>query len=172
MVNLPDWQIVLVGHSPSRSSLPQAPLTSGASGWTLAEVTGVSLATFAFLFHCVNLFPVEPVYRSNASQRAAAATRMAATVRGRRSILLGTDVARAFRLHNPKPMVWTMTRGGLEVAYLPHPSPLSRWWRVPAHRAHASVFLRQEAIGIAWQVREGLPDGVRLPFIEELTEEV
>ncbi len=58
-----------------------------------------------------------------------------------RTVLLGRRVAGAFRRARAKPLIWA-TVGGAQIAYLPHPGRVNRWWNADKNRAAAVAFLR------------------------------
>lgn len=81
-----------------------------------------------------------------------AAWRMVPKLHKRRVVLLGKNVAKAFNCEDMPLMVWEH-RGGwkgklqyeCEVAVLPHPSGVNRWWNNPKNYARARAFLLEAA---------------------------
>lgn len=165
-----DLRTVVVGHSPSHISDPAVPLVSGQTGLTLAEIAGLSVRWWSFLFDCVNLFPEAPVTQSSRTLREGAAIRLAPRVRGRRAILLGREVADAFGVERETPLVWTVSRctwTRIECVVLPHSSPLNPWWQDPGHRAAARRILREEAARVAAEYLDGV-DARTIPELVEI----
>lgn len=68
------------------------------------------------------------------------------TLRGRRVVLLGANVSRAFGVSFRKlsevVLSWHPVGEGLAAAVVPHPSGLNRWWNDPDNRVRARLFLR------------------------------
>jgi hypothetical protein len=67
-------------------------------------------------------------------------------MRGRLTILLGRQVARAFGVGGAPFLEW-MAAEDLTVAVMPHPSGVVRWWNETDNVAQAEAFMR-EAIGV------------------------
>lgn len=70
----------------------------------------------------------------------------------RRYVLVGAEVARAFgtravphdaRSRDERPILtWFLSRGGIWMSLLPHPSGRNRWYNAPGNRMAAQAFLR------------------------------
>lgn len=142
----------LIGQAPSRTSDPSRPL-SGLSGARLAELAGVERLDDVFeVRNVLRRFPG----RSGGSdsfplaEARSAGEFIRAEIRGRRAILLGRKVALALGFPGLVPLVWfedsDFVRGedATEVAYLPHPSGLNRFWNDPTRTEAARRFLRKE----------------------------
>ena len=70
---------------------------------------------------------------------------MLSELRGRRVVLLGSGVARAFGLRCA-PLVWCVL-GPAEFAVLPHPSGVNLWWNKEENRRSARAFFSDLLIG-------------------------
>ena len=57
------------------------------------------------------------------------------------AVLLGGNVARAFRLESGW-FSWHSVRG-CQVITVPHPSGVNQWFNAPAHRAEFRIVMRQ-----------------------------
>ena len=141
-------RIILVGQAPSRNGDPKTPLIGGRSGFFLQQLCGMSLLQYVRSFETVNVVEAWPGYSSSkgdlfpADEAKVKAEAKAASWHGRRVILLGKNVARAFG-HNKTPlMTWTTDSRGFEVAVVPHPSGVSRWWNDPTNTERARAFLQ------------------------------
>jgi len=81
-----------------------------------------------------DLFPAAEGRRAAEAMREAVSDRVV--------VLLGAEVARAFRLHRLPVLAWSkFHKDSLgAVAVCPHPSGRSRWWNEPANREDAVRF--------------------------------
>ncbi len=163
----PPWRPWIIGHSPSEVSDAALPLISGQSGLNLAEVAGLPVRWFSFLFGMRNLFG-SVNYRASVAEHERAADRLRPLLEGGRAILLGVDVARAFGIENMPQFVWTMTPAPplprLEAAWIPHPSPRSAFWRSRANRDRVGAFLKEEAAQAAAQALDDLLEFEDRPY--------
>ena len=142
---MPD-KVVLVGQAPSASG---ADRFEGRSGARLATLAELSRADFLATFERVNLLPFAGKDGGkgdafDASAARLAAGRLAPSLAGRRVVLVGLAVAKAFGLDEPPLLSWTVHRG-MNVAVVPHPSGVNRWWNEPTNVAMAKAFLRELA---------------------------
>lgn len=139
---------VLVGEAPARTTVG-APPFSGASGRRLRELSG--LPKLRDGFDTFNLFDRWPGPAAKGSTFDARLAREAARdlhprLRERRVVLVGRRVAEAFRLGQMPYLRWERDVGGFaEVAVLPHPSGVVRWWNESANVEAARRFLREAA---------------------------
>lgn len=70
-----------------------------------------------------------------------AARRLWGSLRGRRVLLAGKRVGVAFGIREDY-LVWTTHEAGFDVAVIPHPSGVNRWWNEPANRRRFTKFVR------------------------------
>lgn len=141
----PAMKPAIVGEAPSmRTSRPFA----GRSGERLAELAGTSLEALRDRYRLVNLLGYWP--GPNASGKGSAfpmqeARPAAATLRlASGSLLCGRRVAAAFGLARAPYLEW-LSVDGRQVAVIPHPSGVCRWWNDPENVARARAFLREAA---------------------------
>lgn len=141
-------RVVIIGQAPSRRSDPSEPL-SGTSGRRLARLCDMTLDGFLTTFERRNLIES---YRGPAlkgdrfvglreARQAALALRPG--LAGRKTVVVGFAVAKAFRLTVP-PFAF-VAHWETEFAFIPHPSSINLWWNEPANEARARVFLRDLA---------------------------
>jgi hypothetical protein len=137
-------KVLLIAQAPSARSDPLRPL-SGSSGERLARFCDLPLPAFLDRFERVNLLPAYlgalergDVFPASLARRRADDLRHA--FEGRRVVLVGLGVARAFRFDAP-PLSWRDHGGGL-AATCPHPSGLNRWWNDPGRVEAATAFWR------------------------------
>lgn len=123
---------------------------SGASGRRLAALAEVDLVDFLVATERTNVVEL-PEHWLVPTAVAAGIQRIARQMGGRRTILLGSRVAKAFGVYDARQMEWRpikfVTKGnemadGL-VARMPHPSGRNLWWNDPANVARAAVFWRE-----------------------------
>lgn len=70
---------------------------------------------------------------------------------GRRVLLLGKRVQRAFLLYDPPPMSWRIpTEGNFVAAGLPHPSGRCRWYNSHRNTRNAAEFLRNSTAPLVY----------------------
>lgn len=137
-----------MGQAPSRNADLKRPLIGGKSGYFLQQLCGMTLLQYVRAFETVNLIDVWPGPAPKGdlfppAEAKASAERKAASWSGRRVILLGKNVARAFGHHKTPPMTWADDPRGFRVAVMPHPSGVNLFWNAPANREAARVFLTQ-----------------------------
>ena len=146
-------KIVLVGFSPSHTGDPKEPLAGVGSGHRLAKLCGLDVATYLRTFDRINLHYETPKKNDRVTRLVgeASASMFRARFAGRKIILLGKDVARAFGFNdNDKMLEWIkMTSSNIFLpltyfALLPHPSGLNRWYNEPRNVRRAERFLRRE----------------------------
>jgi hypothetical protein len=145
----PDPRPVLVGMNNPVSLAPEHalyPWPPGCAGHRLyamlleARSEGMMMSTYARAFDRRNL--VRGAWDREAAREAAAALR--AELTGRRAVLLGREVARAFGIGHPAPLgrVTDITRG-TTFYFLPHPSGRNPHYNEPANRIAAGRLLCQ-----------------------------
>lgn len=131
---------LLVGEAPARTTVGARPFT-GRTGDRLAELAGLERLRDGF--DAVNLLdrwpgpagPKGSAFPLALARPAAEALRP--RIRRRRVILVGRRVASAFRLASLPYLTWEG-----QVAVLPHPSGVCRWWNEPENVELAAEFLR------------------------------
>ncbi len=128
-----------------RASEPGLPL-SGASGRRLAALLSLSEPRLRAAFELVNLLPSWPGRAAKGdlfplAEGRAAARRLEPRLRGRVAVLLGGNVAAAFR-HRGPPLTWRWA-GGSPCLRLPHPSGVNRWWNDARNTRAARRLLRR-----------------------------
>lgn len=120
-------RVVLVGQAPSRRSDPARPL-SGRSGDFLSTAAGFKIGGAFDLRNLLSGFPGKkgkgdafPLWKAKI-----AAWALCRELKGRRVVLLGQNVARAFGFGRPELMTWVAGPWPLwETAVLPHPSGIN-----------------------------------------------
>lgn len=140
--------LLLIGQAPGKDGGNDNPLT-GRSGQRLAAMMGIKVVTFKGQVDRINVFTRYPGTsgKGDAFPLEEARSRtpaLASSMHGRRVILLGNNVARAFG-YDPRQCLlrWTIdTQIGCEVAMVPHPSGVNLWWNKPENRDSAKKFLR------------------------------
>lgn len=155
---------LLVGQAPSASA--QGVL--GASGARLAKLAGLGLEEYAARFARANLLDAWPGPAGrlgggdafDLADARAAWRDLLPHVHGRPVVLLGRHVARAAGLADAPWWEWAALswrprrRGWLraQVAVVPHPSGVSRWWNDPDGVLRAAAWWsRLAATGAAWE---------------------
>lgn len=140
---------LIIGQAPGPKTDPAEPL-SGPSGRRLAALCELSLDDFLACFQRVNLmnrFPGKAgkgdAFRIDRARRAA--LRLSQSFGGRKVVLLGNHVARAFEVLPISPPGAFMPMWGGLVTIFPHPSGISRWWNDPKNVRLASQFWRMLA---------------------------
>jgi hypothetical protein len=130
--------VVIIGEAPTDGS-PYA--LEGRGGARLAEYAGLSWAQYLTRTERHNLIS-RPVDAWPTREARDAAQAVWPSLLGRRTILLGQNVARAFGV-GEVPLRWRVVDDhGTEVAIVPHPSGRNLWWNDPEHRSAARRFLR------------------------------
>lgn len=150
-----DRRIVLIGQAPGPNTHPDLPLfpaPRNSGGGRLHRYTGLSLPDYLRLFQRINLIYSFPGYTGHDKDKfpMSAARPAAANLRpllaGRRVILVGRAVAKAFgdaRLQMEPSMTWMRAaagRGSMMVASVPHTSGRSLFWNQACNRAAALQF--------------------------------
>ena len=135
-------KVVIIGQAPSRVSDPREPL-SGRSGARLAALCGITLPEFLDRFDRRNLLDAWPgkagkgdVFVGRGEARLLA-DGLRAALAGRPIVLLGANLAAAFRSTEP-----AFRFSPSRIAWSPHPSGISRWWNDPANEERARRFWR------------------------------
>jgi hypothetical protein len=116
----------------------------------LSECLGVDPDDLGDIFEMINLLPRFPGVKPDGSKgdlfpahlAKISASRLLPELRGRRVVLAGRSVAKAFDLR----MDFLEERGGAlgaeSVLLLPHPSGVNLWWNSPENRKRAREVLR------------------------------
>lgn len=140
--------MIVVGQAPGPRSDPAEPL-AGSSGRRLAVLCGLDLPAFLARFERANLLAAYPGPASKGDAFPMAFARSAAGAMAERVasrevvVLLGLNVARAFRLRRPEFFRQTRFSRDCGVVYVcPHPSGVSHWWNDPSNVALARRFWR------------------------------
>jgi len=136
-------KLVIIGQGPSRPGKRSRPL-EGAAGRKLASLFGVSEREYRDGTLRLNIFSRWFGKQGKGDRFPLAAARRRASklrrrLRGRRVVLLGRNVARAFGI-TVEYLRWI--RGGFEAGVLPHPSGVNRWWNERRNRIAAQRFAR------------------------------
>jgi hypothetical protein len=140
---------LLIGQAPSRCSDPTEPL-SGATGRRLAELCGLTLQEYLFVFERRNLLPEWPGKAAGKGDRFVGLVegrRLAEACRpvcqGRRVVVLGFSTAKMFGMVGPA-LSFSRHWGG-EFAHCPHPSGVNHWWNEDVNLERAGRFWRRLA---------------------------
>jgi len=139
-------KLLLIGQAPGRNGDPRRPLEGRIAG-KMAELAGVPVGEWLDRTERMNLLGE---FRGKAGKGDAwdaelarkAADGMKKTIAGRRVLLLGRNVARAFGLVDLPWLTWMEAFGAVAGA-IPHPSGIVLWWNSPENRERASAFLRE-----------------------------
>jgi uracil-DNA glycosylase len=142
---------LIIGQAPGRRGDGE-PL-SGMAGRRLAALCCLELEELLDRFERVNLLKTFPGKSGKgdafplAEARTAAVGLLSAVAAHRHTILLGSNVARAFQLHRLPLLEWrdAFRDLGSFVAVCPHPSGVNRWWNDSANFVRASRFWRDLA---------------------------
>lgn len=146
--------ILLVGEAPSATSDPRRPL-EGRTGAKLAALAGMSMEAFGRRFALANLLHAYPgpgasgkgsAFPDEEARVAASQLRALLSVEPapRRIVLLGKRVARAFGERAEPLCAWRPARFGgrdVELAVVPHPSGVNKWYNSPENVALVERFL-------------------------------
>jgi uracil-DNA glycosylase len=143
-------KLVLVGQAPSRRGDPEKPLQGDLVVRRLAGVCGMGRKEYMGLtdrYNVLRRWPGKKGKGDHFPMRLArrSARRLALGFSGRRVILLGRSVAKAFGL-NVGYLKWVNI--GFDVAVVPHPSGINRWWNEARNKAAARRFMED-----AWGAR-------------------
>lgn len=135
---------MIVGQAPSRLSDPAEPL-SGRSGERLSDLCGLQMPEFLARFERRNLISMWPGKAGKGDAIGSAADRrdmaeiLLSEAAGRRMVLLGAAVGKAFDF-KPDALLTFVKHRGAVIAVCPHPSGISRWWNASANVALARAF--------------------------------
>lgn len=142
---------VLLGEAPSYRGSSLYPFDVGrepvptGSGARLAEIIGVSHQRLGELFIVRNLLEHPVVGPFPISDGRAAAQEILETLRGR-IVLCGRNVCRSFNVPGLPWCRW-LRRGDVELASIPHPSGLNRFYNNHSNRLRVRRFLRRAMKG-------------------------
>jgi len=146
---------ILIGQAPSRDGDPARPLLGpeGKEGLLYRLSGAVNRDQFEARFEARNLLATYPGRSKGKgdlfpmAEARTAAERMLPELIGRRVVLLGVGVARAFGFDSTQqPFVW-IERDGATFALSPHPSFVNRYWNVTSTRAAAARFFGEILTG-------------------------
>jgi len=148
-------RVVILGEAPSRKSDPSRPF-SGDSGRRLAKIAGVDHGELLAMFEPANLLSEWPgrsggrkgdSLPKSAVRRAWRRSRM--ELLGRRVVLASRRMAESLgvRVDRIGFMVWVSGAldGPAEIAVIPHPSGIVRFWNNPVNVEAARRFLAEAA---------------------------
>lgn len=127
------------GHSETRYHIDRYALT-GMSGKRLSELSGLTLIEFARRFERTNVV-LRPELWEYPLIVSANVAELMERMHERKTLLLGTRVAAAFKSLEVPLFEWTTRWTDVTVARIPHPSGRSRWWNEPANVERARVFM-------------------------------
>lgn len=141
---------MLVGQAPSRRGDPEKPLEGDLVVRRLAGACGMGREEYMALTERCNVLRRWPGKSGKGDrfpmrQAKTNARRLALRFGGRRVILLGRSVAKAFGL-TVGYLKWVNI--GFDVAVVPHPSGINRWWNGARNKAAARRFMED-----AWGAR-------------------
>lgn len=152
MTTTPDNRPLLVGQAPGPRTDPREPL-SGRCGARLAALCGMEPGEFMAAFERINLIDRHPgaaakgdLFPAGPARRAAVKMLVGGKMSGRKVVMLGGNVSRAFCVDGCTPLVWFWT-GAVHFAICPHPSGVNRWWNEPRNVRAARRFWRGLARG-------------------------
>ncbi len=145
---MPRVNPLLIGQAPSRTGDPSQPLR-GYCGMKLASLFGISTASYLKRFDRNNLINHYPGKNGKgdffdlleARDRAIDTTIMIAIIPRPYVLLIGRNVARAFRKNQR--YFERFDLHGSPAYVVPHPSGISRWWNEPGNRAKAQRFFKR-----------------------------
>jgi hypothetical protein len=146
---------LLVGQAPSATAqrlagngVPRPFFGDGPSVRLLASLLSIEVEDLMCVFELRNLLPKHPGCckkgdKFDSVQGKLAAHRLMGECAGRRMVLAGRHVAKAFGMSSTPPLsVVVMPRGCLALL-LPHPSGVNLWWNSAENRRHAGQVLRR-----------------------------
>jgi hypothetical protein len=116
---------------------------TGATGRRIASLAGVSWLQYLHDTTRTNIVWVPDQWKDPARVLDGVARVRAQMVREGRTIVFGVKAQQALTMSKLEPMIWYMTAGGTDMAVMPHPSGLNRWYNDPANVARAGDFLRE-----------------------------
>lgn len=142
-------RIILIGQAPSKDTDGKAPF-SGKSGAQLAAWAGVEHEELGIVFDLRNLFnsylgktkvkgDVFPVERAKD-----AAVALRPELRGRKVVMIGYTVAKAFSYRDREPFKWFRVNG-TDWCYIPHPSGVNLLYNDPKIVKRAQKILKEAA---------------------------
>lgn len=156
--------VYVIGQAPAMTGGNRSPL-AGPASHRLSACAGVSRDVWLRRTERVNLFGVWPGRQGKGDAFPMAEARLAADellprLEGRPVVLLGGNVAGAFRFkHNLFEWHW---HRGFWGARCPHPSGVNRWWNDAQHEAAARLFWRNIFAGKKRVPRDDWLRGLRM----------
>lgn len=142
------YRTVLVGLAPNGEGTEPLSAATPGSGRRLAALANLCTGTYRNTFDRVNLHASASAADCGVVQDWHAARNLLPLVRGRRVVLLGDRVRRAFLQDTgsearrlARPLAW-VDAGDFIAGMLPHPSGRCRWWNLPHNVAAAAEFMR------------------------------
>lgn len=159
-------EFLLIGQAPGPTGPPPGrPLVGGRSGTFLQNLTGLSLKHYLWRCETRNLLSAYPGRtpdgkgdRFPVREARAAADAMAPSLKGRRVIFVGAAVMAAFghnkwlpafewHVERHDPVDHAMIEPLYDWAWLPHPSPVNRFWNAPENVELARSFFHASLSG-------------------------
>lgn len=129
---------LLIGQSPSANGSPHAFKGDGSSARRLREMLGADVLK---RFDAINLLSRYPGTVFPVALARASADDMLHGMRSRPfALLAGRLVAESFGVGGVEYFSWSMVRGVVRCAVIPHPSGLNRWWNDAANVDRARAF--------------------------------
>jgi len=141
-----DGKLILIGQAPGRNGDPSRPL-EGRNGRRLAKLAGIAEDEYLEITDRMNLLDRWPGKKGKGdewpvAEAEASANEMLPNLSGRRVLLVGRNVAKAFGFGDLPWLEWRKLEG-MEVAVIPHPSGIVLWWNDKENRQAAKKFLRE-----------------------------
>ena len=132
-------RLMIIGEAPSDDGAP----LQGRIGRRISEYAGITFDDYLESTDRYNLFPspISGWFAEHAQQHAIDIWPMLV---GRRTLLLGKNVTRAFGLAPADLLLsWRRPIDEIEIAMLPHPSGRNLWWNEAENRVAARHFLHR-----------------------------
>jgi uracil-DNA glycosylase len=141
-------RVIVIGQAPSRDGNPERPLLGppGKEGLLYRLSGAVNREQFEAVFEPRNLLAAWPGHAKHkgdsfpAKKAKVAADGLRPSLSGRRVVLLGIGVAKAFGFKPSDARFTWAERDGVRFALSPHPSLINLWWNNPRNRAEAARF--------------------------------
>jgi len=139
-------RLLMIGQAPGRKGDPSDPL-GGKIGHRLAKLAGVEYERYVEATERMNLFDEWPGKdgkedKWDAKAARSKAKKLESSLRGRRVLFVGGNVAKAFG-EKPAWLEWEDSEElAAEIAAIPHPSGIVLWWNEAENREAAGEFLQ------------------------------